>query len=950
MTVLAKVPHVLVIGSGPIIIGQACEFDYSGTQAIQSLKEEGLEITLLNSNPATIMTDSTWADHVYLKPIEKASVKEILQEHKINLVLPTVGGQVALNLAMACEEQGLWKKYGVKMIGVDSRGIAITEDRERFREEMIRLNIPVPRSEVACSVLEGREIAQRIQFPLILRSSYTLGGWGGSIVRQAEGLEDALHRALKASPVHKILVEESIEGWKEFELEILCDRIGNFVVVCCIENVDPMGIHTGDSITVAPALTLSDTVYQKMRNMAKHIVRGMRGFTGGCNIQFAVHPQEERVVVIEMNPRVSRSSALASKATGYPIARIAVKLALDHTLDQIKNPVTGNTSAFFEPTLDYVVVKIPRWNFDKFREADASLGLQMKAVGEVMALGKHFQEALSKAIHSLEIQNFPVWEKKSNTFSQDEVMDKLKNPSWDRLFYLLIAFRMGISREAVYKATKIDPWFLYQLTDMVETMQQIEKNRGKEISYELLREAKSKGFTDQQIAHLLGIDPEDVDKQRKSLNIKPTYQQVDTCGGEFEANTSYHYSTFGSIRFQDSGKDVRKDLRKKSGSSRRKVVILGSGPNRIGQGIEFDYCCVHGSLALKEMGYESIMINCNPETVSTDADISDALYFEPVQKEYVKHIIDEEKPEGVIVQFGGQTALKLAKDLNNWGIPILGTCFESMDIAEDRVSFSDMLKEHKISHPEYGIIRDAQSALELARSFSFPLLIRPSYVLGGESMKIVVSEQELEEHVVRLLRRIPNNRIMLDRFIDGAKEAEIDALCDGEDLHVMGIVQHVEPAGIHSGDSYGVLPPYDLNKKVLETMENHARRLAIALKIKGFINIQFVIQDDEVYVIEANPRASRTVPFICKAHNQAYVNQATQIIMNRSRIRDFKFSSKLSGYAIKEPVFSFDKFPGVNKKLGPEMKSTGEAIRFIPNLEDPYFVRLYKERNLYLSR
>ena len=939
---------VLIVGSGPIVIGQACEFDYAGTQSVRALKEEGIEVVLINSNPATIMTDNTWADHVYLRPLTRASVEEVLVKHKVDAVLPTMGGQVALNLVMSCEEVGLWKRYGVRIIGVDVGVIATTEDRALFRNKMGLLGVSTPEGSVAKSFLEGKDIAQNMSFPLVLRPSYTLGGTGGGIVREPAHLESALTRALHASPVHEVLVEESIIGWKEFELEILYDRADNFVVVCCIENVDPMGIHTGDSITVAPALTLPDVLYQRMRDTAKHIVRSLKGFAGGCNIQFAVHPEKETLVVIEMNPRVSRSSALASKATGYPIAKIATKLALGFSLDELKNPITGTTSCFFEPTLDYVVVKIPRWNFDKFQEADRQLGLQMKAVGEVMSIGRTFQEALSKAFHGLEVDTEPFWKRKRITFSQSKVLDKLKRPSWDRIFYVLMAFRMGLSTDSIWRATGIDPWFLHQMHELVRTQQRLSQSSLAGLDKALLLRAKQQGYTDEQIAFFADTEEEAVRKKRLAYRIQRSYHSVDTCAAEFEAQTPYYYSSFSFASASSGEASERSPVAKRK--TKRRVVILGAGPNRIGQGIEFDYCCVHGALAAREVGFEAIVINCNPETVSTDFDISDTLYFEPVHWEYVRDILDREQPEGVIVQLGGQTALKLAKKLHEHQIPIFGTCYESMDRAEDRTSFSDLLKHHHIPYPPYGIIQDAQSAIELAKKLSFPLLVRPSYVLGGERMKIVINEEELEQHVVQLFNKIPGNRVMLDHFVENATEAEVDALFDGEDLAILGIMQHIEPAGIHSGDSYAILPPYNLGNLIVERIKRHTLTIAKALDIRGLINIQFAIREDEVYVIEANPRASRTTPFICKARQQPYVNYATKIMLQTHKIKDFRFTSQPPGYAIKEPVFSFDKFPRVNKQLGPEMKSTGETIHFIQHLNDPYFLKLYRERNLYLAK
>lgn len=929
---------VLIIGSGPIVIGQACEFDYSGTQAARALREEGIKVLLINSNPATIMTDPSTADEIYLLPLTKASILKILQQHKVDAVLPTVGGQTALNLAMDCHRADIWKKHKVRLLGVNPETITYSEDREQFRLFMQRLSLPTCQGATARSFLEGKEIAQRIGFPLIIRPSYTLGGTGGSEVPHAEGLDDALRAGLHASPIHEVLLEESIRGWKEYELELLRDQASQAIVVCSIENMDPMGIHTGDSITVAPAMTLADTCYQRMRNIAIRILAELPDFAGGCNVQFALHPTEEdKLVVVEVNPRVSRSSALASKATGYPIAKIAAKLAIGYRLDELTNQITGHTSALFEPALDYVVVKIPRWNFDKFQGADRHLGLQMKSVGEVMAIGSNFAEALHKACYSLEIRLDSLLMEDKVHLRQEQLLSQLKEASWDRVFALFQAYELGIAPSTIARLTGIDPWFLHQIETLVQQRKQLATYNLQTLPQTELRQAKTQGFTDAQLAQLLDSTEEKVYQRRLQANITRTYRMVDTCAAEFAAQTPYYYSTFST---QNESRP----------SARKKVVILGSGPNRIGQGIEFDYCCVHGALAVKACGYEAIMINCNPETVSTDFDVADKLYFEPLYWEYVRDIITLEQPEGVIPQLGGQTALKLAQKLHETGVPILGTPFASLDLAEDRGHFSDLLKAHKIPYPDYGVVTDAQSALDLAKKLGFPLLVRPSYVLGGQHMKIVINEAELEAHVVQLLRQIPKNRLLLDHFLEGAIEAEVDALCDGKQVHIMGIMQHIEPAGIHSGDSYAVLPPYNLGDLTLKQIEKYTQIIAEALGIRGLINIQFAIQKDKVYVIEANPRASRTVPFICKAYAVPYVRHAVEIMLGHKRLSDFQFPVPPAGYAIKEPVFSFDKFPNVNKALGPEMKSTGETIYFIEDLMDDYFMKLYAERNLYLSR
>ena len=932
-----SIRSVLIIGSGPIIIGQACEFDYAGSQASRSLREEGIEVILINSNPATIMTDKVTADHVYLLPLEKKSIREILEKHHIDAVLPTMGGQTALNLCIDCEKAGIWQHYGVKIIGVDIKAIETTEDREKFRLKMIELGVGVCKGATATSFLEGKEIAQEIGFPLVIRPSYTLGGTGGGFVNTAEEFDEALNRGLHASPIHEVLVEKSIMGWKEYELELLRDGAGNVIIICSIENFDPMGIHTGDSITVAPAMTLPDTVYQNMRDLAIKMMNGIGKFAGGCNVQFSVNPDNDDIIGIEINPRVSRSSALASKATGYPIAKIAAKLAIGYNLDELKNAITGTTTAYFEPALDYVIVKIPRWNFDKFQGADRRLGLQMKSVGEVMGIGRNFQEALQKACQSLEIRRNGLGADGKEMTKQADLLYSLEHPSWNRLFHIYDAMKLGISMKTILKLTKIDKWFLEQIWDLIELEKEIEKYRLDTIPATLMRTAKEKGYADRQIAHLIDCKESEVHKKRREMGINRVYKMVDTCAAEFEAKTAYYYSTFDK-----ENESVASD--------KKKLIVLGSGPNRIGQGIEFDYSCVHGILAAKECGYEAIMINCNPETVSTDFDIADKLYFEPVFWEHLWDIIQHEKPEGVIVQLGGQTALKLAEKLHKYGIKILGTSFDALDLAEDRGSFSSLLKDLTIPYPEFGVATDADEALEVSKTIGFPLLVRPSYVLGGQSMKIVINEKELEDHIIDIWKHLPENKVLLDHFLDGAIEAEADAICDGEDVYIIGIMQHIEPAGIHSGDSYAVLPPYNLGDLIIKQIESYTKRIALALRTVGLINIQFAIKNDKVYIIEANPRASRTVPFICKAYDEPYVNYATKVMLGEKKVKDFTFNPTKKGYAIKVPVFSFSKFPEVNKELGPEMKSTGEAIYFIDDLMDDYFMNIYAERNLYLSR
>jgi len=932
-----SIKSILIIGSGPIVIGQACEFDYSGSQASRSLREEGIEVTLINSNPATIMTDSVTADNIYLKPLTKKSIIKILEKHKIDAVLPTMGGQTALNLAIDCDKAGIWEKYKVRMIGVNVDAINTTEDRELFRLKMKELNVNVCKGEIAKSYLRGKEIAQEIGFPLVIRPSFTLGGSGGGFVEEEKDFDNALNHGLNKSPVHEVLVEQSVLGWKEYELELLRDNIGNVIIICSIENFDAMGIHTGDSIIVAPAMTLPDTVYQEMRNLAIKMMNGIGDFAGGCNVQFAVNPETDDIIGIEINPRVSRSSALASKATGYPIAKVAAKLAIGYNLDELKNQITGTTSAFFEPSLDYVIVKIPRWNFDKFKGSDRRLGLQMKSVGEAMGIGNNFQEALQKACQSLEIKRNGLGADGRELKDQNKLLESLKNPSWNRLFHIYDALKLGLPFNTVQDLTKIDKWFLNQINELVLLEREAQNYELDTLPKNILKLMKEKGYADRQIAHLLGCLESEIFNKRIELNIKRNYKLVDTCAAEFEAATPYYYSTFG-----DENESVSSD--------REKVIVIGSGPNRIGQGIEFDYCCVHGILAAKECGYETIMINCNPETVSTDFDVADKLYFEPVFWEHLYEIILHEKPIGVIVQLGGQTALKLSEKLHNYGIKILGTSFDALDLAEDRGRFSDLLKENKIPYPEYGTIETATDAIELSRKIGFPLLVRPSYVLGGQSMKIVINEKELEEHVVDLIKDKPEGKILLDHFLEGAIEAEADAICDGKNVYIIGIMEHVEPAGIHSGDSNAVLPPYSLGDFVINQIKKYTQKIAVALKTVGLINIQFAIKDDKVYIIEANPRSSRTVPFISKAYREPYVNYAVKIILGKNKVTDFKMNPHKNGYSIKEPVFSFDKFPNVNKELGPEMKSTGESIYFIDDLMDDYFLDIYSKRNLYLSK
>lgn len=941
---------ILIIGSGPIIIGQACEFDYSGTQALRSLHEDGIETILINSNPATIMTDPSMADHVYLLPLNTKSLIKILKEHpQIDAVLPTMGGQTALNLCIEADEKGIWEDFDVEIIGVNIDAINITEDREKFRNLMIDIGIPMAPQATATSFLKGKEIAQKFGFPLIIRASFTLGGEGASFVYKEEDFDELLTRGLEVSPIHEVMIDKALIGWKEYELELLRDANGNVVIICSIENMDPIGIHTGDSITVAPAMTLSDKTFQKMRDMAIHMMRNIGDFAGGCNVQFAISPDEkEDIIAIEINPRVSRSSALASKATGYPIAKIAAKLALGYHLDELDNQITKSTSALFEPTLDYVIVKIPRWNFDKFEGSDRTLGLQMKSVGEVMGIGRSFQEALHKATQSLEIKRNGLGADGKENRNYDEIIEKLTYASWDRVFIIYDAIKMGIPLSKIYEITKIDMWFLKQYEELHEIEKEISNYTIDTLDRDLLLEAKQKGYGDRQIAHMLNCLESQVYNKREELNINRVYKLVDTCAAEFKAKTPYYYSTFENDIVVKEGTTIVAN--ESEVSTKKKIIVLGSGPNRIGQGIEFDYCCVHGILAAAESGYETIMINCNPETVSTDFDTADKLYFEPVFWEHIYDIIKHEKPEGVIVQLGGQTALKLAEKLTKYGVKILGTSFEALDLAEDRGSFSNLLMKNNIPFPEFGIAETADEALALADKLDFPILVRPSYVLGGQGMKIVINKEELIQHVVDLLRKMPSNKLLLDHYLDGAIEAEADAICDGENVQIIGIMEHIEPCGVHSGDSNATLPAFNLGDLVIQQIKDHTKTIALELKTIGLINVQFAIKNDVVHIIEANPRASRTVPFIAKAYKQPYVNYATKVMLGKNKVTDFDYNPHLEGYAIKQPVFSFNKFPKVNKQLGPEMKSTGESILFIEDLKDDQFYDLYSRRKMYLSK
>jgi carbamoyl-phosphate synthase large subunit len=901
------IKSVLVIGSGPIVIGQACEFDYSGTQAIKVLRREGIRVSLVNSNPATIMTDPEYADRTYVEPLTPEVLEKVLERERPDAVLPTVGGQTALNLAVELSKRGVLDRLGIRLIGASRRAVEVGEDRRLFKEAMGRIGLEVPKSGFARTLEEARGVLDLTGLPAVIRPSFTLGGTGGGIAYNVEEFEDVVARGLDLSPVHEILIEESVLGWKEYELEVMRDQADNFVVICSIENFDPMGIHTGDSVTVAPAQTLTDKEYQAMRDASRLIIREVGVETGGSNIQFAVNPKTGRLSVIEMNPRVSRSSALASKATGFPIAKIAALLAIGYRLDEIQNDITRVTPACFEPVLDYVVVKIPRWAFEKFRDASPLLGTQMKSVGEVMAIGRTFKEALQKGLRGLEIG--------ASGFTRSDLDDarikeKLLSPDPDRIFYVKRALDLGWTHEEVHRMTGIDPWFLDQMQQIVDSEREIRPG----LDDETLRQAKRMGFADVRIAQLIGGTEAEVRTRRKAAGIVPVYKRVDTCAAEFESHTPYLYSTYE----QECEADP---------TDRKKIVILGSGPNRIGQGIEFDYCCCHASFAFREEGYETIMVNCNPETVSTDYDTSDRLYFEPLTFEDVMNVLDVEKPEGVVIQFGGQTPLKLALPLQRAGVKILGTSPDAIDLAEDRKRFSALLSKLGIPQPESGTASSIDEAKAVAKRIGYPVLVRPSYVLGGRAMAIVYDENLLEEFAREAVKASPEHPVLVDRFLEDAFEADVDAVADGERVVIGGIMQHIEGAGIHSGDSAAVLPSYKIEPRHLETIRQYTRSLGLALGVKGLMNIQYAIKDDVVYVLEVNPRASRTSPFVSKATGVPLAKVAARIIAGRS-LAEQGITEDLTvpRIFIKESVFPFLKFPGTDVLLGPEMKSTGEVM------------------------
>jgi carbamoyl-phosphate synthase large subunit len=910
----ASIKSVLVIGSGPIVIGQACEFDYSGTQAIKVLKKEGLRVSLVNSNPATIMTDPEYADATYVEPLTPEVLETILERERPDAVLPTVGGQTALNLAVELSRRGVLDRLGIRLIGASREAVEVGEDRRLFKEAMTRIGLDLPKSGFARSLSDARRVLDLTGLPAVIRPSFTLGGTGGGIVYNAEEFEEAVSRGLDLSPVHEILIEESVVGWKEYELEVMRDRADNFVVICSIENFDPMGIHTGDSVTVAPAQTLTDREYQAMRDASRKIIREVGVETGGSNIQFAVDPRTGRMVVIEMNPRVSRSSALASKATGFPIAKIAALLAIGYHLDEIQNDITRVTPACFEPVLDYVVVKIPRWAFEKFRDASPLLGTQMKSVGEVMAIGRTFKEALQKGLRGLEIG--------ASGFSRADLDDtlikqKLLTPDPDRIFYVKRALDLGWAHDEINRMTGIDPWFLDQIQQIVDLEAQMAAADGAlPMDHEMLRQAKRYGFSDARIAQLMGLGTResDVRARRLAADIRPVFKRVDTCAAEFVSHTPYLYSTYESECEADP-------------TTRRKIMILGSGPNRIGQGIEFDYCCCHASFAFREEGYETIMVNCNPETVSTDYDTSDRLYFEPLTFEDVMNIVELEKPEGVVIQFGGQTPLKLALPLFRAGVNILGTSPDAIDLAEDRKRFSALLSELDIPQPESGTATSLEEAKVVAARIGYPVLVRPSYVLGGRAMSIVYDEKRLEGYVREAVLASPEHPILVDRFLEDAYEVDVDAVGDGERVMIGGILQHIEEAGVHSGDSAMVLPTYKIGAPHLDTIRRYTRRLGLALGVRGLMNVQYAIKDDVVYVLEVNPRASRTTPFVSKATGVPLAKVAARVMAGRS-LADQGLTDDLTvdRFFVKESVFPFLKLTGSDILLGPEMKSTGEVM------------------------
>lgn len=918
---------ILVIGAGPIVIGQACEFDYSGSQACKALKEEGYEVVLVNSNPATIMTDPEMADRTYIEPITFDILEKIIEKERPDALLPTLGGQTGLNIATELAERGVLERFKVELIGANLEAIKKAEDRNLFKDAIKRIGVPTPRSEIAYSIKDAVRIAHELGFPVVIRPAYTLGGTGGGIAYNKKDLKNIVEIGLEASRINQALIEESVIGWKEYELEVMRDKKDNVVIICSIENLDPMGIHTGDSITVAPAQTLTDKEYQVLRDASIKIIREIGVETGGSNIQFAVNPDDGRYVAIEMNPRVSRSSALASKATGYPIAKIAAKLAIGKTLDEIPNDITKETPASFEPTLDYVVVKVPRFTFEKFPKVNQLLTTQMKSVGEVMAIGRTFEEALQKAVRSLEIGKFGIIDTKYNKLTLQELQEKLKTPTYERLFHIASAIQKGMSVNTISSLTRIDPWFIQKIKSIIELEDLIKNYNIETIPYDLFYSLKRAGFSDRQLASLLKSNEISVRKKRKQLKILPVFKMVDTCAAEFEAKTPYFYSTY-----EEEDEDLDFDL-----TSKKKIAIIGAGPNRIGQGIEFDYCCVHACFALKFLGIETIMINCNPETVSTDYDTSDKLYFEPLTFEDVLNVLEKEKVDGVIVQFGGQTPLNIASELEKQGIPIIGTSVESIDLAEDRERFFQVLDELDIPYPEHGIAFTYQDALNTVKKIGYPVMVRPSYVLGGRGMEVVYNKPQLEKYITDAVEISPSKPILVDKFLKSAIEIDVDAISDGEEVFVAGIMEHIEEAGIHSGDSACVLPPQSLSENIIKTIKEYTAKLANRLKVIGLLNIQYAVKNNRVYVLEANPRASRTVPYVSKAIGIPIAKIATKVMIG-FKLKDLKIQEPdMNHVAVKESVFPFIKLPGADSILSPEMKSTGEVMGLDKNFNLAFY-------------
>ncbi|MCH7880422.1 MAG: carbamoyl-phosphate synthase large subunit [Proteobacteria bacterium] len=913
------IESVLIIGAGPIVIGQACEFDYSGTQACKALKEEGIRVILINSNPATIMTDPDSADSVYIEPINWKVIEKIIEKERPDALLPTMGGQTALNCALDLDREGVLKKYQVEMIGASREAIDMAEDREQFRKAMTDIGLSTPRAFIAHSLEEAWQGQSQIGFPVIIRPSFTMGGSGGGIAYNREEFEDIIRHGLELSPTSEVLIETSVLGWKEFEMEVVRDKKDNCIIICSIENLDPMGVHTGDSITVAPAQTLTDKEYQIMRNASLAVLRKIGVETGGSNVQFAVNPENGEMIIIEMNPRVSRSSALASKATGFPIARVAAKLAVGYTLDELKNDITGgSTPASFEPTIDYVVTKMPRFTFEKFPQADNRLSIQMKSVGEVMAIGRSFQESFQKALRGLETGVDGLDEIVDQNLSKDELEDlyrtELRLPGAQRIWYVADAFRSGYSLEKIFQYTAIDPWFLAQIEDLLQTESGLAGTQATALSAEDFRALKRKGFSDRRLAKLLGSDELEIASLRRNLGVRPVYKRVDTCAAEFASSTAYLYSSYE----QECEAEP---------SDREKIIVLGGGPNRIGQGIEFDYCCVHAAMAMREDGYETIMINCNPETVSTDYDTSDRLYFEPLTFEDVLEVIQLEKPQGVIVQFGGQTPLNLARALEAAGVPIIGTTPDSIDMAEDRERFQQMINRLGLLQPPNRIAFDVETASSLADQVGFPLVVRPSYVLGGRAMEIVYDQEDLARYMKEAILVTRDSPVLLDRFLDDAVEVDVDAVCDGESVLIGGLMEHIEQAGVHSGDSACSLPPYTLSDDIQQRMCEQVRQMAKELKVIGLMNTQFAIKGEEVYILEVNPRASRTVPFVSKATGVPLAKIAARCMVGQTLVQQGYTKQIVPDHvSVKESVFPFIKFQGVDPILGPEMKSTGEVM------------------------